>query len=163
MEVSDDGGERGCDRRARAQTPPLLFPENENERSSFAWLIDRWVLEGELNGRIRQAVGSYEAQESLSMSDELLVRLERLEALLVVLVERQTIKEHYSTDEFARAVGKAEFTVREWARLGRIHAEKRRSGRGPHPAWVIAHAELLRYQKEGLLPAPEWFRPPQRY
>jgi Helix-turn-helix domain len=79
-------------------------------------------------------------------------RLERMEALLMALVERETIKDWYSTDEFARLVGKAEFTVREWARLGRIHAEKRRSGRGAHPAWVVSHEELLRYRKDGLLP-----------
>jgi len=80
-------------------------------------------------------------------------RLERIESMLVVLVERQT-KDWYSTEEFARQVGKAEFMVREWCRLGRIRADKRLSGRGAHPAWAIAHAELLRYQKEGLLPLP---------
>ena len=78
-------------------------------------------------------------------------RLDRIESLLAALVEREMIKDWYSTDEFARLVGKAEFTVREWARLGRIHAEKRQSGRGAHPAWVISHAELLRYRRDGLL------------
>ena len=81
-------------------------------------------------------------------------RLERIEQLLGALVERQTVREWYSTDEFATSVGKAEFTVREWCRLGRIHAEKRRSGRGAFPAWVVSHQELLRYQREGLLAAP---------
>ncbi len=79
-------------------------------------------------------------------------RLERIESMLAALVERETIRDWYSTDEFARLVSKAEFTVREWARLGRIHAEKRRSGRGAHPAWVVSHAELLRYRRDGLLP-----------
>ena len=79
-------------------------------------------------------------------------RLDKIESLLAVLVESQTIKDYYSTDEFARIVGKAEFTVREWARLGRINGEKRRSGRGPFAAWVISHQELQRYQREGLLP-----------
>jgi len=81
-------------------------------------------------------------------------RLDRIEALLAALVQRQTIKEWYSTDEFARLVNKSEFTVREWCRHGRVHAEKRMSGRGPFPAWVISHEELLRYQREGLLPLP---------
>jgi hypothetical protein len=84
--------------------------------------------------------------------------LERIENLLALLVERQQTKEYYSTDEFARLVNKAEFTVRDWCRLGRIRGEKRRSGRGAHPAWVISHSELLRYQKEGLLPLPESLR-----
>jgi len=79
-------------------------------------------------------------------------RLEKIEALLVSLVERQTIKEFYEVEEFARLVGKAPFTVREWARLGRIKGHKRGSGRGAHTAWVFSHAELLRYQREGLLP-----------
>jgi hypothetical protein len=79
-------------------------------------------------------------------------RLEKIESLLAALVERQTVKDYYSTEEFARLAGKAEFTVREWARLGRIHAEKRKSGRGAYPAWVISHREWQRYQREGLLP-----------
>ena len=85
--------------------------------------------------------------------NEVLERLERIEAALAVLVDRQTMKEWYTTSEFAQIVGKAEFTVREWARLGRVHAEKRQSGRGAHAAWVISHAELLRFQREGLLPS----------
>ncbi len=79
-------------------------------------------------------------------------RLERIERLLNDLFQRQTVKDFYSTDEFAKLVNKAEFTVREWCRLGRVRAAKRHSGRGAHPAWVISHAELLRYQREGLLP-----------
>ena len=81
-------------------------------------------------------------------------RLERIESLLALLVERQQTREWYTTEELARLLGKAEFTVREWCRLGRIRAVKRQSGRGAHPAWVISHEELRRYQKEGLLPLP---------
>ncbi len=79
-------------------------------------------------------------------------RLDRIESMLAVLVERQTVREWYTTEQVARLVGKAEFTVREWCRHGRLKAEKRVSGRGAYPAWVISHAELLRYQREGLLP-----------
>ena len=81
-----------------------------------------------------------------------LLRLERIEAALTQLVERQMVKDFYTTDEFAKIVNKAEFTCREWCRHGRIRGQKRFSGRGKHCAWVIPHAELLRYQKEGLLP-----------
>lgn len=84
--------------------------------------------------------------------EELSAQLERMETLLRSLADREMIKDWYSTDEFARLVGKAEFTVREWARLGRIHAQKRQSGRGAHPAWVVSHSELLRYRQHGLLP-----------
>jgi hypothetical protein len=79
-------------------------------------------------------------------------RLERIEAMLAVLVGRQQVREWYSVEEFARIVGRAEFTVREWCRHGRIHAQKKESGRGAYAAWAISHAELLRFQREGLLP-----------
>jgi hypothetical protein len=79
-------------------------------------------------------------------------RLERLETLLTLLVERQQVREWYTTAEFAQAIGgKAEFTIREYCRLGRLKAEKRQSGRGAHPQWVLSHAELERYRRNGLL------------
>jgi hypothetical protein len=80
-------------------------------------------------------------------------RLEKIEAMLVVLVERQQVREWYSVEEFARIAGRSEFTCREWCRHGRIRAEKKESGRGAHASWVISHAELLRFQREGLLPS----------
>jgi hypothetical protein len=79
-------------------------------------------------------------------------RLENIEAKLAVLLDRQTAREWYTTQEFARAVGKAEFTIREYCRLGRLRAEKRQNGRGAYPQWVLSHAELERYQRNGLLP-----------
>ena len=79
-------------------------------------------------------------------------RLEKIEGLLAALVERQQVRDWYTTEEFARAVGKAEFTIREYCRLGRLRAEKRTSGRGAYPQWVLSHAELERYRRNGLLP-----------
>jgi hypothetical protein len=81
-------------------------------------------------------------------------RLERIEAMLALLVERQG-REWYTTRQFGQAVGKSEFTIREYCRLGRLKAEKRRSGRGAYPQWVLSHTELERYQREGLLPGGE--------
>jgi len=81
-----------------------------------------------------------------------LARLERIESMLHCIIDKQAIRDWYSTEEFANIVGKAEFTVREWCRQGRINAKKRLSGRGAYPAWAISHAELLRYEQEGLLP-----------
>jgi hypothetical protein len=80
-------------------------------------------------------------------------RLGRIEAMLSTLIERETIREWYTTEQFAQQVGKAEFTVREWCRLGRVKGEKRKSGRGAFASWVISHEEVMRYQREGLLPA----------
>jgi len=87
--------------------------------------------------------------------DEVCVRLGAIESALNLLVQQKMIKEWYTTVELATILGKAEFTVREWCRLGRIHAEKRNSGRGPHAAWVVSHDEIQRYQREGLLPLSE--------
>jgi len=79
-------------------------------------------------------------------------RLDKIEAMLAVLVERQQAREWYSVEQFARLVGRSEFTVREWARKGRIQATKKGSGRGAHASWAISHDELLRFQREGLRP-----------
>jgi hypothetical protein len=79
-------------------------------------------------------------------------RLQNIEAMLAAILDRQTVREWYTTHEFAKAVGKAEFTIREYCRLGRLRAEKRQSGRGAYPQWVLSQAELLRFQREGLLP-----------
>jgi hypothetical protein len=79
-------------------------------------------------------------------------RLQEILALLTILVDRQTVKDFYEVEEFARLVGKSCFTCREWCRLGRIRADKKLSGRGAYARWVVPHAEFLRYQREGLLP-----------
>jgi hypothetical protein len=79
-------------------------------------------------------------------------RLERIESMLVRLVEQQTVREWYSIEQFAEILGKSKFTVREWARLGRIHAKKQKSGRGAYACWAISRDELMRYQCDGLLP-----------
>jgi len=77
-------------------------------------------------------------------------RLEKIEIMLAVLVERQQVREWHSTDQFALIVGRSEYTVRQWCLHRRISAEKKFSGRGAHAAWAISHSELLRYQREGL-------------
>ena len=86
------------------------------------------------------------------MEANLLQRLERIEAVLQMLVRQQTIKDWYSTDEVAEVLGKSSFTVREWCRLGRIRAQKRQCRRGLSQEWIICHEELQRIRNEGLLP-----------
>ena len=81
-------------------------------------------------------------------------RLARIEQLLATLVEQRTVKAWYTIAEAAEILGKAEFTVREWCRLGRVRKQKRPCGRGRSREWMIAHDELLRIQNEGLLPQP---------
>ena len=82
-------------------------------------------------------------------------RLERIEAALATLVGQRTVKDWYSTAEVAELLGRAEFTVREWCRLGRVRAEKRSCGRGLSQEWIISHAELLRIRNHGLLRLPK--------
>jgi hypothetical protein len=93
-------------------------------------------------------MAEYAERDGMSLEE----RLERIEGLLTSLIERHTVKDWYSTDDVAKMLGKAKFTVREWARLGRVRAKRQRSGHGSFASWVISHEELLRYQSEGLLP-----------
>lgn len=85
-------------------------------------------------------------------TDEIVARLDRIEVMLAALASQERQKEYYSTSEVAESLGRAEFTVREWCRLGRIWAEKRPCGRGRSKEWMISHEELQRIRNEGLLP-----------
>jgi Helix-turn-helix domain len=90
--------------------------------------------------------------------DDLTSRLARIEQTLDLLVQQRTIKDWYSTAEVAQLLGKAEFTVREWCRLGRVKATKKKCGRGVAGEWVISHEELTRVRNEGLLPETNPYR-----
>ena len=82
----------------------------------------------------------------------LLERLERIEVLLLEIHQDRQAKEWYSTAEVAEKVRRAEFTVREWCRNGRVRAEKERYGRGRALEWRISHEELQRILNHGPLP-----------
>ncbi|NOY42773.1 MAG: hypothetical protein GXP26_13185 [Planctomycetes bacterium] len=62
-------------------------------------------------------------------------------------------REYYSVQEFATLVERSEYTVREWCRFARIHAEKCETGRGEAKSWKIPAEELSRYRDHGLLHA----------
>jgi hypothetical protein len=84
---------------------------------------------------------------------DLAARLDRIEEMLVTLLKQKIVKESYTVEEFSEAVGRRPFTIREAARLGRIHARKA-GGRGEFGEWRISHEELIRFQNEGYLPDP---------
>jgi hypothetical protein len=96
--------------------------------------------------------GMATVDEQTNRIGQVLERLDRLEALLGDLLRQRVPKAFYTTEEAAAILGKAKFTVREWCRLGRVRCRKKNTGRGKHQEWVIAHEELLRIQREGLLP-----------
>src|SRR5206468_392893 len=79
-------------------------------------------------------------------------RLARIEEALQILVAQKTVKDWYTTAEAAQLLKRAEWTVREWCRTGRVNAEKRPCGRGRSQEWIISHEELQRIRNDGLLP-----------
>jgi hypothetical protein len=86
--------------------------------------------------------------------DLVLQRLERIESVLEQLVQQRTVKDWYSTAEVAKHLERAEYTVREWCRQGRIRAKKKPCGRGKGGEWLVSHEELTRLKNEGLFPFP---------
>src|SRR5262249_43858713 len=83
---------------------------------------------------------------------QLLERLDKLDAMLAELIRQRTVRDWYTTDEVAQILGRARVTVREWCRHGRGHSQQKNNGRGKYTSWAISHEELLRIQREGLLP-----------
>lgn len=89
------------------------------------------------------------------MNEIILDRLNNIERMLADLIgAKDLMQEYYSTTDLAKILQKAEWTVREWCRLGRVRASKRRSGRGRAKEWMVSHEELKRIKSEGLLPLP---------
>ncbi|QDU80731.1 hypothetical protein Pla110_24640 [Polystyrenella longa] len=97
-----------------------------------------------------------------SRFEKLLNRFSTLETVLTTMEQKvlatnavpevSCAREYYSVSEFATEVERGEYTVREWCRLARIHAEKCESGRGDAKSWKIPVDELQRYRDHGLLP-----------
>jgi Helix-turn-helix domain len=82
-----------------------------------------------------------------------LARLEsRLVEIMELLLDQKTVKDWYTTAEVGEILGKSDYTVREWCRLGRVAAQKRACGRGTASEWIVSHAELTRLRNEGLRP-----------
>jgi hypothetical protein len=105
-------------------------------------------------GCCRRAIIHVEKDLMTTRDADIEGRLARIETLLTTLVSGRSSQEFYGTDRVAEILGKAPFTIREWARTGRIRAEKRDCGRGRSKEWLISHDELERYLSHGLRPFP---------
>jgi hypothetical protein len=127
---------------------PLVSELDDEEDNPVGVAED--VLEAEEDPALQTIVASV-----TSRFDHLAERLEKIETQLALLSQKQAIKEWYSTAEVAQILERAEFTVREWCRLGRVNASKRECGRGESKEWIISHPELERIKNEGLLPQPK--------
>ena len=132
----------------RKETPEAgTFPGGFDSRSAKEEVLKRVLGDvDQERGRVKKPARVCPEATAMTLEE----RLTKIEAMLVVLVEGQQVREWYSVDQFARIVGRSEFTCREWCRRGRIEAVKKASGRGAFAAWAISHGELLRYQREGL-------------
>ena len=76
----------------------------------------------------------------------------KLAEILGALASPRAARESYSTEEVAKLLGKSDYTVREYCRLGRINATKRQESRGGAALWSISAAEVARLKDHGLLP-----------
>jgi hypothetical protein len=61
-------------------------------------------------------------------------------------------REAVTIAEAAELLKRSPYTLRQWAKSGRIHAGKRACGRGGKREWSIAMTEIRRILDEGLLP-----------
>src|SRR5437762_1214177 len=77
-----------------------------------------------------------------SRTDPLVEVLVLLREVRDLLLRQHQVRDFYTTEQAAEVLRRAPWTVREWCRLGRITAQKRRCGRGRSLEWVIPHDEL---------------------
>lgn len=101
---------------------------------------------------IEDRLESIEAKVSKIHIDELSEQIARLTAMLEDMRDRKPTKEFYGVAEVAEIVGRSPYQIREWCKSGRIKAQKRACGHGPHKEWAIPHDELTSYQSLGLRP-----------
>ena len=132
---------------------------NETLSSDLRLSLDRLTYadrESELRDQVSRIQSERESLVAmirvLLSIDDRLSRFEPMVAELHQIAKESTpVKEWYSVSEVAGILGKAEFTVREWCRLGRVNASKRDCGRGKSQEWIVSLEELKRIQNEGLL------------
>ncbi len=156
LEHEEELGKDGCRRHAadlvaRAGDFGLLFPHTlcrPREKMALAEAIE--AIEACLSWCNRNLVSDEAGLKAFA--ERLDANFAQIRAELALLKQQRIEKEAYTPKEVAGMLGKKEYTVREWCRLGRINAKKLPNGRGNEGEWRIPHEELMRYQAEGLLP-----------
>lgn len=88
----------------------------------------------------------------MNLADEIINRLTRVEIKLDTLMQMPRKKEAYTTEEFAKLVDLAVFTVCKYTREGQIRAYRAQQRHGHFNSWRITHEELLRFRNEGPCP-----------
>ena len=121
---------------AHKQSMVLQSRQNETLSSDLRLSLDRLTYadrESELRDQVSRIQSERESLVAmirvLLSIDDRLSRFEPMVAELNQIAKESTpVKEWYSVGEVSGILGKAEFTVREWCRLGRVNASKRDCG-----------------------------------
>src|SRR4051812_45647715 len=114
---------------AQITKPSLERPKSQSGGSpsrdgwGYALQAGADLMTGLLKRRVELVVPITELVTGGVPVRELLNRLGKVEALLGQLVQARTVKDWYTTVEVAEMLSKDSYTVREWARLGRIRAK----------------------------------------
>jgi predicted transcriptional regulator len=103
------------------------------------------------------------SEQEKQFSDKL-ERLEsKLDSLLALVEKQRRIKDWYTIAEVAVELGRAEFTVREWCRLGQCKAQKTKGYRGGKKQWMISQEVKSRLENEGPSPIGTYRTPSPKY
>lgn len=79
-------------------------------------------------------------------------RLGSIETSIRKIGKNRPNKEFYTCAEFAKLVNRAEYTVREWARLGRFRAEKTHGGAVVKPSGDSRKRSSIATKRKGFFP-----------
>ncbi|HEY7424867.1 MAG TPA: helix-turn-helix domain-containing protein [Gemmataceae bacterium] len=132
-----------------SQTTKAIPPQGNDHSSSLAPAVEQPEHFGERLCRLEATI-----VDLTGKVDQANRQLATVAQALSELLQVRTAKDYYTTAEVAKVLGKAEYTVREWCRQGRIRGRKKACGRGKGGEWLVSHEELTRIRNEGLLPFP---------
>lgn len=107
--------------------------------------------------KLGNPTSKFSVQQRLEMLEEQVMEIERFTAQIFSILAtwksgpESPGRKAYSIEEAAEILDRSSYTVREWARHGRINAFKRGDS-GSKQIWNITVEEIERIKEEGLLP-----------